>query len=152
MQLVASPCLSQDDIDAIETGYKDRQDVIYEAACRSLNDIHDKICADRLSALAWLISGNKLDVKLALKIGADGKFTTAAAKVYPPSMCCAIAKAAILALADRQATCYYSSADQWHAQDDCSDITQYRVPLILMILKPLSVQTSTLLSTSTRLK
>ena len=60
-------------------------------------------------------------------LGADGKFTTAAAKVYPPSMCCAIAKAAIDALKERSTTHYYNDNDRWHGQDTCEELLPYKV-------------------------
>ncbi len=73
IQLIASPVLTEEDVIAINEGYGARDEVIKEALQHSLKDIESTLVKDRLSALAWLISSNSLDIKLALRIDADSK-------------------------------------------------------------------------------
>lgn len=68
VQLVASPQLSEADVDAIERGYKSRDEVLEEAARAALKDADHELAKNRLSALAWLIANGALDVKLALRV------------------------------------------------------------------------------------
>lgn len=73
IQLIASPCLTDEDIAAIETGHKKRLDKLAEAASRSFSDIENILIQQRLTALAWLIESGALDVKLAIRINKQGK-------------------------------------------------------------------------------
>ncbi|HAX85927.1 MAG TPA: hypothetical protein DCY91_06550 [Cyanobacteria bacterium UBA11370] len=66
MQLVASPCLSQDDADAIMKGLKQREEVIASAILRELDREFEQIVRDRLACLAWLLGQGVLEIKLAL--------------------------------------------------------------------------------------
>ena len=63
MQLVASPKLSQEDIQAIKEGYDERK-VIENALSREIMDV-DEIRYERLSFLTRLIAEGHLDVKIA---------------------------------------------------------------------------------------
>jgi len=65
IQLIASPNLSDEDIDAINTGYKAREAVIKEALLTSLSDPKNIEDADRLNLLANLIASGVLDIKIA---------------------------------------------------------------------------------------
>ena len=65
MMLVASPSLSQEDIDAIDKGYEKRK-IILKALCRELNDYENTEKIDRLDFLANLISDGFLDIKIAV--------------------------------------------------------------------------------------
>ena len=68
MQLIASPVLSQEDIDAIDTGYKDRRVVESAAIERAFSDPQfDQLVRRRLELLAWLIAAERLDVKIAVQ-------------------------------------------------------------------------------------
>ena len=73
IQLIASPILTEEDVKAINEGYGKREDIIRDAMQLSLRDIESTLVKDRLNALAWLISSNSLDIKLAIRTGADGK-------------------------------------------------------------------------------
>ena len=72
IQIVASPKLSEDDIEAIEKGYKERNEVFQEALMRELDvDDHYRY-ADRLNLLANLIADNKLDIKIVTTTANNG--------------------------------------------------------------------------------
>ncbi|MGD2183291.1 hypothetical protein [Lusitaniella coriacea] len=66
MQLVASPCLSPEDAEAIATGLKQREQVIVEIAQREFEAELEQVVKDRLSCLAWLLSQGVLEIKLAI--------------------------------------------------------------------------------------
>jgi DNA phosphorothioation system restriction enzyme len=66
MQIVASPYLTKEDIEAIELGYKHRDEVVHEAVLRQFDNIEDEIIKKRLSFLAMLISQERLDIKIAV--------------------------------------------------------------------------------------
>lgn len=70
MQLVVSPQLSEDDINAIEQGYRSREEVLKDAARRALTDPERALIKDRLAALAWMVANGTLDIKIALRIEA----------------------------------------------------------------------------------
>ncbi len=73
IRLVASPCLDEKDIEAIHTGYKQREDILKEVTSRTFEQIEDNITKDRLNALAWLISSHSMDIRLALRVDANGR-------------------------------------------------------------------------------
>ena len=52
----------------------------------------------------------------------QGNFKTAVAKVYPPSMCLALARACLDVC---NAASQSSSDEPWHATDDCDDLKPY---------------------------
>ncbi|WP_044937804.1 DEAD/DEAH box helicase family protein [Pseudobutyrivibrio sp. LB2011] len=66
MRLIASPVLSQEDITAIEEGYKKREDVIANALSRELENPDNYKYSKRLNLLANLIADNRLDIRIAL--------------------------------------------------------------------------------------
>jgi len=66
MQLVASPCLSQQDAEAIATGLRQREEVIASAIVRELDQEFEQILRDRLVCLAWLLGQGVLEIKLAV--------------------------------------------------------------------------------------
>ncbi|MFC1926923.1 DEAD/DEAH box helicase family protein [Chloroflexota bacterium] len=70
MRLVASPLLDPEDIVALTKGYEAREDIIERAILRQLGEeLLEKLTESsriRLGCLSWLISENRLDVKLAL--------------------------------------------------------------------------------------
>ena len=68
VQLVVSPQLSEDDVEAIRQGYKTRDEVLEDAAQRALIDPEGELTRNRLSALAWLIANGTLDIKIALRV------------------------------------------------------------------------------------
>jgi superfamily II DNA or RNA helicase len=62
MCLVASPCLSPEDIKAIKKGLTQREEVISSAIIKEF----ETVSQDRLSCLSWLLSKGVLDIKLAV--------------------------------------------------------------------------------------
>lgn len=65
VQLVCSPELSEEDIDAIETGYKKRDEVIERALISSVVDPVTEFDKERLNLIATMIANNTLDIKIA---------------------------------------------------------------------------------------
>ena len=73
IRLVASPLLDEDDIDAINRGYENRDEVIRRRAGDALANVEGRIARSRLDALAWMISAGLLDVKLAIRTDSRGQ-------------------------------------------------------------------------------
>ncbi len=73
IQLVASPALTAEDIEAIEKGYASNEEIIEQATKRSFIEIEDMLIKDRLEALAWLVSIGSLKLKLAVRVSESGK-------------------------------------------------------------------------------
>jgi superfamily II DNA or RNA helicase len=67
MRLVASPCLSPEDIKAIEKGLKHKEEVISQAIIQEFATV----AKDRLACLSWLLSQGVLEIKLAVANNAD---------------------------------------------------------------------------------
>lgn len=66
IEIVASPYLSDDDIQAIKEGYENRQKIIEGALLRQLSDEHeDYYSMERLNLLANLIADGILDIRIA---------------------------------------------------------------------------------------
>ena len=66
IQIVASPYLSDEDIEAIKKGYADRDEVIEAALLGQLSDEHtDYYSMERLNLLANLIANGVLDIRIA---------------------------------------------------------------------------------------
>lgn len=66
IELVSSPHLSQEDVEAINRGYEEREIIIKNAIFRELEDCFDFEIIDRLNLLAWLIAHGRLDIRIAL--------------------------------------------------------------------------------------
>ena len=66
LEIIASPKLSDEDVKAIELGYKMREEVIEEALLRELKVTENRDEEERLNYLSNLIANNKLDIKIAL--------------------------------------------------------------------------------------
>jgi DNA phosphorothioation system restriction enzyme len=66
MQLVASPHLSPEDAEAIVQGMRQKEEVIVSAVLRELDKEFEGIVRDRWACLAWLLSQNILEIKLAV--------------------------------------------------------------------------------------
>ena len=66
IQLVASPCLTQEDIDAITKGYELREKVIERALLRNLYEAVTLNQQSRLNLLSQLIADGVLDIKIVL--------------------------------------------------------------------------------------
>jgi superfamily II DNA or RNA helicase len=66
IDLVASPHLSEEDMNAIQTGYENRAKTIENALLRSLNEpSHNQFASDRLNMLANLIEQGILNIRIA---------------------------------------------------------------------------------------
>lgn len=65
IQMIASPRLSQEDIDAINDGIRRRDDVIKEALIRELREPKGNFEEARLNLLSNLIAAGKLEIKIA---------------------------------------------------------------------------------------
>lgn len=65
IQLIASPYLSDEDVEAIRNGYS-RRDVISKALLAGLKEPENKFQAERLNLLANLIADGVLDIRIAL--------------------------------------------------------------------------------------
>lgn len=65
IRLVASPYLSDEDVAAIKSGYKRREDIIASAIQRELKDPVNEFEKDHLNMLANLIADGVLDIKIA---------------------------------------------------------------------------------------
>ena len=66
MQLIASPKLSDEDIEAINLGIRQREEIIIKATTKELKQEFNRVVKYRLSCLSWLLSKNLLDIKLAI--------------------------------------------------------------------------------------
>ena len=65
IQMIASPHLTPDDIDAINDGLKRRDDVIKEALLRELREPKGKFEEARLNLLSNLIATGRMEIKIA---------------------------------------------------------------------------------------
>ena len=65
IQLVASPYMSDEDINAIKSGYGEREEIIKRSILHELYEPKNKFEADRLNLLSYLIAKNVLDIKIA---------------------------------------------------------------------------------------
>lgn len=65
IQMIASPCLSQEDFEAIKYGFKRRNDVIKEALLRELKTPKENFVERRLNLLSNLIALGRLDFRIA---------------------------------------------------------------------------------------
>lgn len=70
MRPAASPLLELDGVEATERGYAARQDAVRKALLRQIETVPDAITRDRLGYLAWLISEERLEVRIALPVSA----------------------------------------------------------------------------------
>lgn len=65
IQIVCSPNLDKKDIEAIDYGYRNRDEVITEALVKSIQDPITYFEEERLNLVATLIAGGNLDLKIA---------------------------------------------------------------------------------------
>ena len=66
VEIIASPKLSEDDINTINLGYKMKSDVILDAMIREFNSIESSNEKEKLNYIATLIADDRLDIKIAL--------------------------------------------------------------------------------------
>jgi hypothetical protein len=74
MQLVVSPHLEPADAEALQAAHDNPAAALKAIAARSLADIEDALIKDRLNALAWLSATGLLEIKLALRLNAQGSY------------------------------------------------------------------------------
>lgn len=74
MQLVASPCLEKEDIDAINEGYAERNKVILDRLMFELERIEDDYAIARITCLSALVATGRLEIKLALPVDEKNKY------------------------------------------------------------------------------
>lgn len=68
IQLIASPRLSDEDINAINKGYEERNNVIEKAILKEINEPKNYFEKERLNLLAHLIASGSLELKIAFTI------------------------------------------------------------------------------------
>lgn len=73
MQLVASPLFSEADVEAINSGYRERDDVMLERLIQELEGVTDPIILSRLSCLGALIALGRLEIRLAFRVDNRGR-------------------------------------------------------------------------------
>ena len=69
IQLIASPNLSQEDVEAINLGYQKREEIIHSAFDRDFNTVLDELDDLNLQLLSELIAAGVLDIKIAVTNG-----------------------------------------------------------------------------------
>lgn len=72
IQVVCSPNLDKKDIEAIDYGYKSREEVITEALLREINEPVTYFDEERLNLVATLIANGSFDLKIAFLQDDDG--------------------------------------------------------------------------------
>lgn len=68
IQLIASPNLSEEDIEAINKGYELRENIIERAILQYITEPQNYFEEERLNLLATLIAEEKLDIKIAFSL------------------------------------------------------------------------------------
>ena len=66
VEIIASPKLTEEDINTINMGYKMKEDVYLDAMIRELSDITSPVEKEKLNYIATLIADNRLDIKIAV--------------------------------------------------------------------------------------
>lgn len=78
MRLVASPRLSQEDADMINSSVEDPETLIAKCLLRGIDgsDITDQFCRDHVSALGWMLANGRLEMQIAVITDPAGRLTT----------------------------------------------------------------------------
>ncbi len=66
VEIIASPKLTEEDVNTINMGYKMKEDVYLDAMIREISDIKSPIEKERLNYIATLIADERLDIKIAV--------------------------------------------------------------------------------------
>lgn len=66
VEIIASPKLTEEDINTINMGYKMKEDVYLDAMIRELSDITSPVEKEKLNYIATLIADSRLDIKIAV--------------------------------------------------------------------------------------
>lgn len=72
IELIASPCLQQEDVEAIEKGYAQREKIIESRLVASLEAPQNYFESERLNLLATLIANERLIIKIAFTNNKEG--------------------------------------------------------------------------------
>lgn len=72
IRIVASPYLSDEDIEAIKTGYENRKEVIEQALLRQLHEPVNYYASERMNMLANLVADGILDIRIAYTMDISG--------------------------------------------------------------------------------
>jgi DNA phosphorothioation system restriction enzyme len=75
MRLVASPHLEPGDVEALRAAKERPQEILRSIVSRSMTEIEEAILKDRLNALAWLAASGCLEIRLALRLDEEGRFS-----------------------------------------------------------------------------
>lgn len=75
MQLVVSPHLEPDDVNALQGAVDHPEEVLCAIVSRSLGVIEEALVRDRLNTLAWLAAAGLLEIKLALRLNSGGELS-----------------------------------------------------------------------------
>ena len=71
IQLIASPNLSEEDIEAINKGYELRENIIERVLLQYITEPQNYFEEERLNLLATLIAQERLDIKIAFSLKND---------------------------------------------------------------------------------
>jgi superfamily II DNA or RNA helicase len=77
MRLVASPQLSDADIEALTLAAERPHEILQQVMARSMRDVENLLQENRLNALAWLSATGALEVKLALRLDEQRRYSRA---------------------------------------------------------------------------
>ena len=76
MRLITSPVLSSEDVEIIEQLIENKGDVKSKDLGLDLDALEDAFISDHVKAFGWLLSSGKIDIRLAILMGADNKPVT----------------------------------------------------------------------------
>lgn len=74
LELIASPVLTEEDVDAINQGYETREAKMRRILLERFDLDECSLTKKRLEALAWLVAEDRLDVKIAFRTDLYGRF------------------------------------------------------------------------------
>ena len=72
MKLVLIPQFNADDIDSINKGVKNAQDVISEHWIKDFSEVEEKFVEDHTKALAWMLANDHLEIKIVVPVDDNG--------------------------------------------------------------------------------
>lgn len=76
MKLVLLPEFSEDDIDAINKGLRNAEDVLSERWIKDMSEIHEKFVEDHTKALAWMLAHEYLEIRIVVPTNRDGSISS----------------------------------------------------------------------------
>ena len=77
MRVVASPRLSKEDIEMINSSVENPEALIANCLIRGIDgsDVSDQFCRDHVAALGWMLANGRLEMKIAVVIDPTGRYT-----------------------------------------------------------------------------